>query len=224
MPKRAPRELTELLRARETSAVQCAWQEFLRLHSSLLIRATRTLDGDYDANMDRYAFVLEQLRADEFKRLRTYQPNGRSKFTTWLVVVAKRLCIDHHRQRYGRPQKSDRTEDSDAILTARKHLADLIGHRDFAILRDTSIPDAETQLIALEQFEALGRELAELDNRDQLLLTLRFVDGATARQIAEVMDFPSQVHVYRRLDKVLAQLRRALQEKGITASGPGAEP
>jgi len=47
--------------------------------------------------MDRYAFVLDRLRARNFRRLRRFQPRGSARFTTWLVLVSRRLCLDHRR-------------------------------------------------------------------------------------------------------------------------------
>ncbi len=192
----------------------------MRIHSSLLIRATRTLDGDYDSNMDRYAFVLEQLRADGLRRLRSYQPEARSKFSTWLVVVAKRLCVDYHRRRYGRPQRADGASSSaDPVMLARKRLADLIAVDELSTLPDASTPNPEAGLVAKERSEALQAALAGLSNRDQLLLTLRFGDGATAGQIAALLGFPSRSLVYRELNKILKQLRMALEQRGIERPG-----
>lgn len=45
-------------------------------------------------------FVLDSLKADNFKRLRAFQ--GRSKFTTYLYSLANALAIDFKRKRYGR--------------------------------------------------------------------------------------------------------------------------
>jgi hypothetical protein len=68
-----------------------------------------SLGGDQDAVMDRYTDVLEQLRRNDCQRLRGYASDRRSKFTTWLVVVARRLCLDQHRQRYGRDRNDPET-------------------------------------------------------------------------------------------------------------------
>lgn len=216
MPNRPPSELTRLLEASTSYGAKSAWEAFVRIHSSLLIQATRTLDGDYDSNMDRYAFVLEQLRKDDFRRLRAYRPEAGSKFTTWLVVVAKRLCVDHHRRRYGRPQSVDGAGNSnDPVTLARRRLADLITVDELSTLPDSSTPNPEEGVIARERSEALESELAGLSNRDKLLLTLRFRDGATARQISALMGFPSQSLVYRELNKTLRSLRIALDGRGM---------
>jgi len=215
MPNRTPSELAALIEASTPYAVQRAWEAFLRIHSPLLIKATRTLDGDYDSNMDRYAFVLEQLRADDFRRLRSFRPDARSKFTTWLVVVSKRLCIDHHRRRYGRQQTDKPDASLDSVNLARKRLADLIASDQVQSSSDESDRNPEDSLIAQERTELLATALSKLSRRDQLLLTLRFDDGATAKQIENLMGFPSQVHVYRRVNKVLGHLRRVLGDKGV---------
>ncbi len=210
-------ELTRLLAAADPSAAEDAWEDFLSEHSQLLVRATRSLDGDYDSSMDRYAFVLQQLRAEDFRRLRSYSCDGRTKFATWLVVVAKRLCIDHHRQRYGRPQSAKQVPDSpDPSAIARKRLANLIAQDVQRLpLKDVTTPDPEGGLIARETAAALEMAMEQLSNRDRLLLKLRFDDGASARQIAGLMGFPSQIHVYRRLNKLLRQLRVAMKERGF---------
>src|SRR5204862_509166 len=81
----------------------------------------RSLTTDHDAAMDGYAHVLERLREHDCRRLRGYAPDGRTKFTTWLVVVARRLCLDFHRHRYGR--SDDPAPDAAAARAARRRLA-----------------------------------------------------------------------------------------------------
>ena len=44
--------------------------------------------------MDHYAFMLDRLQEDGFHRLRAFAGDGRGQFTTWLVVVARRLCVE----------------------------------------------------------------------------------------------------------------------------------
>jgi len=45
-------------------------------------------------------FVLDHLRADNFKRLRAFK--GKSKFSTYLYSLVNSLAIDFRRKRYGR--------------------------------------------------------------------------------------------------------------------------
>src|SRR5688572_14416739 len=79
-----------------------AWAALVAKYSRLLMTVARDVAPGHDAAMDAYAFVLERLREDDCRRLRGFVADGRSSFTTWLVVVTRRLCVDHYRQRYGR--------------------------------------------------------------------------------------------------------------------------
>jgi DNA-directed RNA polymerase specialized sigma24 family protein len=97
MAPAVPPELSRLINAADESARQEAWEVFVQNHSKLLIHAVRSMGGGYDATMDRYAHVLERLRSDDFQRLRAYAPMDCAKFTTWLVVVARRLGVDYQR-------------------------------------------------------------------------------------------------------------------------------
>lgn len=66
--------------------------------------------------------------------------------------------------------------------------------------------------------EALGnlREaLLQLPHKDQIILQLRFEHKASARRICEVLDLGNERMVYRRLEKLFAQLRAMLLETGI---------
>jgi RNA polymerase sigma factor (sigma-70 family) len=47
-----------------------------------------------------YIFVLDSLKAENFKRLRAFQ--GKSKFSTYLYSLVNALAIDFKRKRYGR--------------------------------------------------------------------------------------------------------------------------
>jgi RNA polymerase sigma factor (sigma-70 family) len=176
----------------------------------------------YDDIMDRFAYVLDQLRSDDFRRLRKYASDGRTMFSTWLVVVARRLCVDYHRSRYGRSRRSTGQPTSSEVTTdERRDLVDLLGARvDIAAVEDRSNPDPENTLRANELRKMLDAALLELAPRDRMLLRLRFEDGASVREITRIMDFRSQFHVYRQLKAVLGQLRQSLEVQGVREAAP----
>lgn len=220
MPDGLPPELSRLLAAEGADQAEGAWEEFVRTQSRLLLHVARSMARDQDGTMDRFAYLLEQLRRDDCRRLRGFVADGRSKFTTWLVVVSRRLCLDYDRQRYGR---ADRATDSAqrAARAERRKLRDLVGGQlDLATLADPNAREPEDSLSARDVGDALTDALNLLKPSDRLLLRLRFDDGQSAREIARAMAFPSQFHVYRRLDRVLAFLREQLANRGIRDAMP----
>jgi RNA polymerase sigma factor (sigma-70 family) len=211
----APAELATLLAAETEGEREHAWAGFARAHTPTILRVARSLGGDADLAMDRYAFVLERLREDDCRRLRSYLRPGAGDFALWLVVVVRRLCLDHHRSRYGR-SRTHSGPDQHADRASRRRLVDLVADRtDPALLTAAPGEAPDEQLLRAERMGALGTALAGLPATDRLLLRLRFAEDLSAREIAGVMRFPTLFHVYRRLDKVLAALRAALHRSGI---------
>ncbi|MBW3630021.1 MAG: sigma-70 family RNA polymerase sigma factor [Gemmatimonadetes bacterium] len=212
-----PPDISCLLAASASADREEAWAAFAANHNRLLLHVCHSLGGDHDAVMDRYAYVLEQLRRDDFRRLRSYVVDGRSKFTTWLVVVARRLCLDHQRQVYGRNRSAAGAGPAEQEARAnRRRLVDLVGEQlDPEELEDRGSAPADAVVRTTELNEALEASVARLKARDRLLLRLRFDDGLSAREIAQIMDFPSPFHVYRRLQEVLGELRGSLATRGV---------
>src|SRR5690348_469998 len=97
-----PPSLVRLVRAESPIDSELAWRAFTVEHSRLMLHACRTFWRSPDDAMDSYAEVLENLRADDFRRLREFTQHPRCKVSTWLVVVARRVCLDIYRRRYGR--------------------------------------------------------------------------------------------------------------------------
>jgi RNA polymerase sigma factor (sigma-70 family) len=212
-------ELANLLAA-PPAARDDAWAEFLRAYSPVVLRVARSLGGDHDAVMDRYAYVLDQLRAEDCRRLRAYDRPGAGDFTLWLVVVVRRLCLDQYRVRYGRArQQTAGTGESADVRRTRRRLVDLVGDEidPSAIMSRDDTPDEA--VIRAERSATLERALAALDPRDRLLMRLRFAEEMSAREIAELMRFPTVFHVYRRLDAVLRVLRDGLTRAGLDRAG-----
>jgi RNA polymerase sigma factor (sigma-70 family) len=209
-----PVELQRLLVAPDDPSRAAAWERLIAEHSHLLIRVARSLGGGHDEVMDRYAFMLERLRQADCRRLRAYVPDSNAKFTTWLAVVARRLCFDQHRERYGRPLAPG-SESANTART-RRQLEDLVSAElDLDQVADPAATDpaisAQTQGVR----DVLRRALAALDPGDRLLLKLRFEDDLPAREIAELVHLPTPFHVYRRLKAALALLRNVLDQAGI---------
>lgn len=209
-----PASLSRLFEASEEKRDD-AWTAFLEAYSERILKTARSLGGDDDAVMDRYVFVLEELARNDFGRLREYTADRRAKFSTWLAIVARRLCIDHHRKVYGRAPATGSNPRSNP--TARRRLVDLVGSE--LALETLPAPRSDRpdrRLEGAERREALQAAVAGRAPDERLLLALRFEEELTAREIAELMHLPTPFHVYRRLNKVLEKLRNELQRRGIT--------
>jgi len=210
-----PSQVRSLLESAEGPTQEQAWTGFLDSYSRLILYVARNAPGDYDAIMDRYAYVVERLRDQNFRRLRTYAADGRSKFTTWLMVVVRRLCLDQNRLKHGRVPGPGTNKPA-------------LPHRliDLVFLDPDAIDQLEDQRPAIDKefdrrqmLEQLEAAVRTLDPSDQVLLALRYQDDRSARDIASFLMLPTPFHVYRRLTRVLAILRQALVPKA--GGGPG---
>jgi hypothetical protein len=92
-PRSFPSQLRHLLETADGPEQVRAWTEFLDSYSSLILYVGRQIPRDHDVVMDRYAFVVERLQEQSYRRLRTFAADGRGKFTTWLMVVVRRLTV-----------------------------------------------------------------------------------------------------------------------------------
>lgn len=213
--------LHRLLESNDPAALDADWAEFLQGYSRLILHVARSVCDDPDRAMDHYAYVVEQLRADDFRRLRTFVADGRSEFSTWLLVVTQRLCRDHHRHIYGRRRNNGDGSHSDDDLAARRRLVDLISAKvDLDYLVDDHGFDVEHALRTDQMHAVLGMALASLEPRDRLLIRLRFEDGCSMPEVARSLEMPSRWHAYRRLDEVLTTLRVALRRNGVSSGAP----
>ena len=169
--------------------------------------------------MDAYTHVLSALREDNCRRLRAYAPHANVKFSSWLIVVTRRLVLDHFRQRYGR-SRSDDTDRRHEQQT-RRRLEDLVAEKVDPDRIESSAQGAPDAGIRRDQRDAALRDaFAHLNPADRVLLALRFEDDRSARDIAITVGLPSAFHVYRRLKAVLAELRATLERKGISEPEP----
>jgi RNA polymerase sigma factor (sigma-70 family) len=194
-----------------------AWADFVREYSALLLHVARRTSASRDDAMDAYAYLLERLSEDRHRRLRSYAVDPNSKFTTWLVVVARRICIDYQRSKYGRVRDKGSTEERDRISRRRRleHLDDRsIESKEIA--DDSAHPDREVEVAELSA--ELAAALSMLPAADQLLIRLRFEDGHSAAEIAQALRYPSQFHVYRRINSILAELQTSLRKRGIESA------
>jgi len=91
-----------ILRGLRSRNPRKAWAAFLEAYSPVILDVIRLFEHDRDAAGDCYLFVCEQLCRDRFRRLRRFQRGGPASFQTWLRAVVRNLCLDWHRQEFGR--------------------------------------------------------------------------------------------------------------------------
>ena len=214
--------LKSLLETSDHTEREAAWEKFVAGYSGIILHIARKVCGDRDGAMDGYALVLEQLRADDFKRLRRFVADGRSEFSTWLLVVAQRICLDEQRRRYGRLRlQAHYDAPSRETWKARARLANLVGADvDLSDLPDAAENNPETILLVNQMHEAVESALNGLDPRERLMVRLRFEDDLAMPDIARTLELPSRFHAYRMLSDILAKLKRSLSTNGVSEGEP----
>jgi RNA polymerase sigma factor (sigma-70 family) len=222
MPSSTAPELHRLLAAIDLHEREAAWAAFVHAFTEPILGALRSLGRDHDLLMDRYAYVLEHLRADDYRRLRAFVEPAHTDFRLWLFVVARRLALDHYRHRYGRPRVADRQQaEVGEERASRRRLVDLVSAEvDPAELSSPGDGGPEAEFARRERDRLLQQCVDALLPRDQLLLRLKFAEELSAREIAGLMSFPSAAHVYRRLEAVLGSLRQEVSRIGLEGVEP----
>jgi RNA polymerase sigma factor (sigma-70 family) len=79
------------------------------------------------------------------------------------------------------------------------------------------VPD--TALAQKEWRATIDAALAQLDTEDRVILRLRFEDDVSVPEIARLLRLGSPFALYRRLKRILATLRKALESGGISDAG-----
>ncbi len=74
--------------------------------------------------------------------------------------------------------------------------------------------DGKNLQIAIERLRAA---IIELPHRDQLFLKLRFEHKRSAREIGEILDLGSEKQIYRKLDRLLGELKSMLLKGDLPA-------
>lgn len=213
-----PASLAQLLAAPAGAPQEDAWARFLADHSDVVLYVARRMGGGHDEVMDRYAWVLEALRRDDFRRLRGYDGRGPGPFPTWLIVVTRRLCLDRHRARYGRSQSEG--PGGEAQRQERRRLVDLIGDEPaLEVVAADPNGAADVGVIRRETLASLERALEALDPEDRLLLRIRYDDAVSVPEMARGLGFGSPFALYRRLDRILKGLRARLTAMGVDDAG-----
>ena len=202
--------------ARTESVGEITWSTFLQKYNHVLLHVARTRASNYDGVMDRYEYMLSQLRKQDCRKLRAYRGEDKAQLVTWLFVVARRLCIDYDRSRYGRVKPEEETPSQEVARLARRRLADLLVEQVTPETLPDQAMDPEDRVCQRETQEALEEALGSLSSEDQLLITLRFVDNIAVRKLTRLLGYRSPFQVYRKLKALLARLRATLEAEGIS--------
>lgn len=179
-----------------------AWQGFLDRYGNLVYSAIVTLLARFSISEpaiaeDIFASVIEKLLADDRAALRQFR--GTSKFTTYLVAIARNKTHDHIRALKRRPTVSmtspiGRSQDGEEDELEKVLASDLDLAREI-----------ETRLTVEEV-------LADLSTADQLILKMYYIEGLQDSEVAEIMKMSVDA-VSARKSRALRKLR-ALVENG----------
>jgi RNA polymerase sigma-70 factor (ECF subfamily) len=167
-----------------------AWHRFLReyrrcIHGAIMSLLAKFSIHEAEIADDIFASVIEKLLIDDCRALRYFQWN--SKFSTWLVSIARNKTYDYLRGLKRRAAVSmsapmdDEGDDMEKMLAAELDLE----------------RDLETRLTAYEA-------LALLPAAEKLVLKLYYFEGMKEKEIAELLGLS--------VDAVSARKSRSLKK------------
>jgi RNA polymerase sigma-70 factor (ECF subfamily) len=163
------KELIERCIAKEESA----WRQFMKSYDRCIYGTILTLLSKFsiretEVAADIFAAVIERLLIDDCAALRRFQ--WKSKFSTWLVSIARNKTYDYLRGLKRKPTISLNTPIDDDDSEIRDVLAtDLdLDH------------DMEVRLTVEESLDMLPA-------REKLILKLYYIEGMKEREIGELL-------------------------------------
>lgn len=168
-----------------------AWQTFVDQYQRLIYsRVLHTLDecgSNSSAADDVCAEVFVGLLHNDCASLRQFQ--GRSRLSTWLFIVARRICL-----RYVSGRKSLQT----------------VGLSDPAIPNLTRA-DCTQDVFQRDDLSAMQSALDQLGDADQLVLKMFYFDNQSYHEIGEALNISINT-VGPKLHRATKRLRKAFDQ------------
>jgi RNA polymerase sigma-70 factor (ECF subfamily) len=141
--------------------------------------------------------LTEEVFVSAWKNVDTFEPGSERSFAAWLYRIARNLVIDHYRKRRPENWSAERF----ATLDTGSLSLDEVTHRRQDEIR-------------------LAQAVQRLEDVEQEVIILRFVEGLSHREIASIIDKSegaSRVIQYRALSNLRHLLSR--NESGTPAAG-----
>jgi RNA polymerase sigma factor (sigma-70 family) len=158
-----------------TSSPQPPFQAFLDEHRRPVLAYLRAAVGHSDAEDVFQETFIAALRA--YERMDGRHPRA------WVMTIARRKAIDHHRARARRPEPRER-------------------------LPEQPVPGPETEVGEVEVWSAV----AELSDAQRDAVALRFAADLSYREIGEALEI-SEAAARRRVSDALAALRAGVDHE-----------
>jgi RNA polymerase sigma-70 factor (ECF subfamily) len=201
-----PAEAERLLVRRAQQGDMSAYEELVRTHQRRVLGVVGgILTGSGDVED-----VAQQALAKAYFSIRRF--DLRSAFGTWLYKIAVNECWDYLRKKKVRRlvYESDMTEEQVRRL-------DSVPEHSFGDPRPRE--DAERRV---EQRQLLERLLGELEEKDQLMLVMKEVEGFSVEEIGEILGLninTVKVRLFRARGRLVEIYRKRLHNRPVHRPG-----
>ena len=118
-----------------------------------------------------------------YKNLATWTPE-RSKFSTWIYIVARRRAVELRRKETKRARAENPFDPQDTEVMADPSSSVDVQPVAPRVLEHTRVK-SEEELLHLENFYSVQQVMEDLDPQHRKLLYLYYFEGLNAREIAE---------------------------------------
>jgi RNA polymerase sigma-70 factor, ECF subfamily len=195
----------ELVRRAQAGDVT-AYEDLVRLHQN---RVLAVVGGILRGSQD-IEDVAQQALAKAYFSIKRF--DSRSAFGTWLDKIAVNECWDYLRKKKVRRlvYESDLSEEQVRKLDAiPEHGYGGASHREDTARR-------------LEQRQLVERLLAELDDRDQIMLVMKEVEGFSVEEIGELLELnvnTVKVRLFRARGRLVETYRKRMQKRPAIREG-----
>jgi RNA polymerase sigma-70 factor (ECF subfamily) len=201
-----PAETEKLLVLRAQDGDVSAYEELVRTHQ----RRVLSVVGGILRGSEDVEDVAQQALAKAYFSIRRF--DLRSAFGTWLYKIAVNECWDYLRKKKVRRlvYEADMSEEQVRKL-------DAVPEQSFGASQ--SRHDAARRL---EQRQLIERLLGHLDEKDQLMLVMKEVEGFSVEEIGEVLGLnvnTVKVRLFRARGRLVEIYRKRLKKRPNSRSG-----
>ncbi len=171
-----------------------AWRAFQKKYDGLIVRCISKVTRRFASRVSQddvreiYANLYVSLLGNDMHKLRTFDPERGSRFSSWIGLLAINAAYDFLRALKRRPLEQDISDAVDVVADA---------------------PDAFELTSEAERASIAQAALAEFSEKDRTFAALYFGEGMEPQEIATTMNISIKT-VYSKKHKIQSRLELVL--------------